>query len=360
VTLLLALLACTSAKPHLGGDDSADTSVPLVDPDGDGFLPPEDCDDTRGDVFPGAYDANGDGVDADCTGGDGTAFVACSPVDVPDVYPTIADAIAAGDPSICLGEGTFTMGELPKGARIPGSLHGQGPGATIVVDPAATYSVSVLEGLTATGIVTGPGSFYYTSVTIEGSPIDGFDNFSCERCALIDSPVEMYVNENTRGVVLVSTWIHGAEAGVHLVTEGCDDESCPGFYCDLRVNSMTFTGNGTAFAMDLHGSYNVYFDVENSIFLDQTEAVLTIDHTGSRQTNVVPSGNGNLVWGTEDAFPDGSAFSANERDPELDLAFAPPLPLEGSPAVDSAGSEASAVDYWGHLRKDPDKGAVER
>ena len=45
-----------------------------MDGDGDGVAPPEDCDDARADVHPGALDLPGDTLDADCMGG-----AACSP-----------------------------------------------------------------------------------------------------------------------------------------------------------------------------------------------------------------------------------------------------------------------------------------
>jgi hypothetical protein len=357
--LVLGLLAC--AGKDNTGDSATGDSTPVVDPDGDGFLPPEDCDDTRADVFPGAEDANGDGVDADCDGVDGVPFVGCTPVDVPDVYPTIEDALVAGDTNICLGEGTFTPAALPEGAeRAPSGFHGQGRDRTFLVDPARYYAPSVLGGLSATGIVTGNASHSFADVTLTDAVVEGFSNFQCDRCALVDSPIEMYVNEATRAVTLVDSWVTASDVGVHLVTEGCT-ASC-GLYSDLRVNNMTFSGNGTAFAMDLRGNYNIYFQVENSVFVDQTENVLTVElHTGTGSPAVVPSGNGNLVWNCgEDPFPDGDAFTTQEHDPELDMAYAPPRPLPDSPVIDSAGSEASATDFWGNPRKVPDKGAVER
>lgn len=53
---LLILAAC-------GGVDDADH---------DGFASPEDCDDADPFVYPGAPDDPGDGIDADCAGGDTT------------------------------------------------------------------------------------------------------------------------------------------------------------------------------------------------------------------------------------------------------------------------------------------------
>ena len=69
----------------------------LTDRDGDGFsarFGGGDCDDTRADVYPGAEDVPGDGVDQNCEGGDAKA-VAAAPA---DEAPGAADRRAAGAP----------------------------------------------------------------------------------------------------------------------------------------------------------------------------------------------------------------------------------------------------------------------
>ncbi len=50
--------------------DPPDTGELGVDEDGDGWSTPEDCDDTRAQVYPGAPDAPDDGIDSDCDGSD--------------------------------------------------------------------------------------------------------------------------------------------------------------------------------------------------------------------------------------------------------------------------------------------------
>jgi arylsulfatase A-like enzyme len=65
----------------------------LTDHDGDGFstrFGGGDCDDTRADVYPGAEDAPGDGIDQNCEGGDAKAVAAA-----PDEAPGPADQPAA-------------------------------------------------------------------------------------------------------------------------------------------------------------------------------------------------------------------------------------------------------------------------
>jgi choline-sulfatase len=72
------------------------TARRLTDHDGDGFSAQfggGDCDDTRADVYPGAQDIPGDGIDQDCEGGDAkstaTAAGAGRPADAPEV-PIVA------------------------------------------------------------------------------------------------------------------------------------------------------------------------------------------------------------------------------------------------------------------------------
>lgn len=62
---LVTLMACYGmiARPHDGMDG--------FDRDGDGSRTGADCDDARGDVYPGAQDRDGDGVDQNCDGVDG-------------------------------------------------------------------------------------------------------------------------------------------------------------------------------------------------------------------------------------------------------------------------------------------------
>jgi choline-sulfatase len=68
----------------------------LTDHDGDGFsarFGGGDCDDHRADVYPGAEDIPGDGVDQNCEGGD-AEVVAEAPAE-----PTVAPALAAAAPA---------------------------------------------------------------------------------------------------------------------------------------------------------------------------------------------------------------------------------------------------------------------
>ena len=44
-----------------------------LDLDGDGFPQEDDCDDTEADIYPGAPEVIGDGIDQNCDGVDGVA-----------------------------------------------------------------------------------------------------------------------------------------------------------------------------------------------------------------------------------------------------------------------------------------------
>lgn len=61
---LVTLMACYGMMRPYGPDHAGDG-------DGDGVPAPTDCDDARPDVYPGAADLEGDGVDQSCDGVDG-------------------------------------------------------------------------------------------------------------------------------------------------------------------------------------------------------------------------------------------------------------------------------------------------
>ncbi|MSQ03034.1 MAG: hypothetical protein EXR71_14295 [Myxococcales bacterium] len=355
--LFFVLSACTTADETGETGDPADTGP--FDADGDGIYTPEDCDDSRDDVYPGAADdQKGDGVDMDCVGGDGDPIVGCSPILVPDVYPTIEDALLDGKSNLCLGPGTYAPGPLPDGATAVSAFRGQGRDVTVVDDPSGHYEVRVLAGLTATGRVTGSGSYQFNDVTLRDAVIADFDNFFCDRCGLVRSPIDAEVSEAVAGIALSDGWIAGATAGVRLTLSGCRN-SCSGYYTDLRMYNMTFVGNAVAIELDLSGDYDIYSVIDNSVFVDNG-AIMTV----AEGSGVVPrlniSSQGNVEWGSTDAFPDGDDFSIKVQDPQLDMAFTPPRPMEGSPLIDSAkGDFVTFTDFWGVERIDADKGAVE-
>ncbi len=355
--LFLALSAClTATDPHESGDP-VDTGP--QDADGDGIYTPDDCDDTRDDVYPGAPDdQKGDGVDMDCVGGDGDPIVGCSPILVPDLYPTIEDALADGKSNLCLGAGTFTPGPLPDGATAVSAFRGQGRDVTILNDPSAHYEVRVLAGLTATGQVTGTGSYQFNDVTLRDAVVAEFENFFCDRCGFVNSPIDAQVSEAVAGIALSDGWIADATAGIRLTLTGCRN-SCSGYYTDLRMYNMTFVNNDIAIELDLSGDYDIYSVIDNSVFVDNG-AVMTVTEGSGTVPRLNISSQGNVEWGSTEAFPDGEDFSTKTQDPELDMAFSPPRPLEGSPLIDSAkGDFVTFTDYWGVDRVEADKGAVE-
>jgi len=67
--------------PHYNPDAIIIGSLTFnLDSDGDGFLPPADCDDTNSTIFPGASEIIGDGIDQDCNGADKTPLDAIDEV----------------------------------------------------------------------------------------------------------------------------------------------------------------------------------------------------------------------------------------------------------------------------------------
>ncbi len=61
-------ISCDTAEPTFEGSGISITSC--TDGDGDGICAPADCDDTNIDIYPGAPETCGDGIDDDCDGAD--------------------------------------------------------------------------------------------------------------------------------------------------------------------------------------------------------------------------------------------------------------------------------------------------
>lgn len=115
---LAFLLACGPAD-----DTGADTDV--QDPDGDGFLPPDDCDDADGAVHPGADEIIADDVDQDC---DGTEICFSDADD--DGY--VAAATIVSEDADCQDPGEGVPGD-PDGDCADGD-PARNPAATEVCD----------------------------------------------------------------------------------------------------------------------------------------------------------------------------------------------------------------------------------
>jgi len=70
--LAVTLMACYGMSPRYRTQPpQGQQCTPAMDEDSDGVCPPEDCDNKRADVYPGAADTVGDGVDQNCDGADG-------------------------------------------------------------------------------------------------------------------------------------------------------------------------------------------------------------------------------------------------------------------------------------------------
>lgn len=94
---MVTLMACYGMIRPMGPHSRS------ADHDGDGVTAEVDCDDDRGDVFPGAADRDGDEVDQNCDGVDGwrdpaqpQPAVATEPAHAPT--PTAPKAIATDPP----------------------------------------------------------------------------------------------------------------------------------------------------------------------------------------------------------------------------------------------------------------------
>ena len=112
----IACVACLSTCIGLAScTEGAGETDDLVDRDGDGFFPPEDCDDLSATTYPGARDYPGDGIDQDCDGWDfvdydedGFASLQeggsdCDDSD-PTVHPQAEEECGDGVDSDCTGD----------------------------------------------------------------------------------------------------------------------------------------------------------------------------------------------------------------------------------------------------------------
>jgi len=156
--------------------EAGDTDVELVDDDYDGFYSDVDCDDKDPYVHPGAAEAAGDGIDADCDGVDGT-------------YPYVGDynltylmAGFSGFPILAEGteSGTLTIDDnLYASMALSTELDEEAVGFSIPVDlelggdivPHADPNAFMLE---ATGIWRDEEVFVNWDCAFEGSELSCF------------------------------------------------------------------------------------------------------------------------------------------------------------------------------------------
>jgi hypothetical protein len=137
----LGQLDDTDRDGQVDGCDPCPDLAFEVDGDGDGWWACDDCDDTDPSVFPGAYDAPGDGVDQDCDGGEG-------------VLPT-GDTGADSGADTGGHTGTIVTGDTadPTGTTgTTGTPSTPGTGPTVDTVPGTTLGPSAVQAARA-----GPG-----------------------------------------------------------------------------------------------------------------------------------------------------------------------------------------------------------
>lgn len=330
------------------------------DADADGWSVTCDCDDTDPDVYPGsdAEDIEGDGIDDDCNSYDGETWVGCSPHQVPDIWPTLADALADMNRAPCVGEGTFSLPASPDNDLFWG-FSGQGRDlTTVILEDDFTYLGYVSHG-TVTGFAYAEGGFGAVDATL--SSIELSLHPSDVRLTLDRTTVEDSVigggGYEPLSIRIRDSFVRNSQ--LRFTNYGCwdpeRDPTCAGAGdFEIEISNSTFTDVSNALQIRADGVGELWF--RNNVFFNLTGAFASWDLGGVDE--IVDDAN--VAWnvpGSDDV--DETLIEFTEADPMFEEGTEPPRPGEGSPLIDAAyfGSE---TDYWGNPRKVPDIGAVER
>jgi len=84
--IAITLMACYGLAPQYRQQLDAQNGNAACDQDRDGFCAPDDCDDSSNAIHPGAADVQGDEIDQNCDGIDGT-FSEEPPAQAPESPP---------------------------------------------------------------------------------------------------------------------------------------------------------------------------------------------------------------------------------------------------------------------------------
>lgn len=211
-----------TVKDPKGASGSQTVMITSIgDNDGDGYFPPDDCDDNDASVHPGAPDQAGDGIDQNCDGIDGTVdavFVSdasgadqgtCGPREDPckSIAQGISRAQALSKSEVYVNGGSYTKFTVANGVDVVG-----GYGANWKRGLQATGSTTVTVNATFDASIGGPVALIAdginTATRIADMTIKG------GAAAAGQTSYAAYVSNSTSDLVLDSLVVVGGTGGV--------------------------------------------------------------------------------------------------------------------------------------------------
>jgi predicted outer membrane repeat protein len=305
--------AWTNADETCDGVDNdcngqIDEGLPLTqqwaDNDGDGYGDPDnpvlacgpgsgvvdnarDCDDTDANTSPDAIDTAGNGIDEDCDG-----YI--DEYGVPDIYPTVDDALdAAPDGAVIqLDSGTFVTTVDLSGRDIVFAgegcehtlLYGDGKGTTVTMDAGTITEMSIAGGFAEFGGgILVQGDVEATKICVTGnSATDTGGGIAVESGTLFLDQALIHGNSAYDGGGLYVSWsaaivVTGSAFVENVATDDGGALAAQGG--DIQIYSSLFAGNsagdeGGGVALQVHSdtvtgeTFPSSAHVENLTFVD--------------------------------------------------------------------------------------------